>query len=539
MKKLILVASVLSYALSASNVFASHVGENELTLVTRDLLAHVRQLQNAQSAERTHQVDAILEIIEKRKSMLLEMLNDRPDVAMKLLLPQEVLSGFPPEIKELLEAPFEGGGALEVLIFTDFKMRVSKTLYNLKDGDSRYELHFVKDPTSLLTGSIIRVRGIKIDSHLLMESGQVLAAGGTGTTTVVAAATSASGDQKTIVMQGSFTDKPAVFTNAAIEDFMFYSASSASINHFYNENSFGAVSFLGERNGGIGKVVGPFPINYALTGSCDYFGYQSALNAAATSAGIDLSPYTRRVYVVPHATSCGLWAGLAYMGGNSAWIFGNSGSSTFAHELGHNLGMDHASRVFLNPASTLSYGEYGDESDVMGSGSSLPHVNAPHKIQVGWIPSGRVQNLSAKGSYTYNISLLETTDGSALQAIKIPKANTSDSYYFSFRKPVGRDALQTLNFEPFLNRLSVHRWRGYWQTFQIYPYVLGDGESFKEGDSGITVIQVSHNATSAQVAVSITDPFCAKLAPTIERNSPFSTRRVTSLSTWISESPDP
>ena len=61
----------------------------------------------------------------------------------------------------------------------------------------------------------------------------------------------------------------------------------------------------------------------------------------------------------------------------------------YGHEVGHNLGMMHA--------STPS-GEYGDNTDIMGLGQNrLRQVNAPHKEQMGWLPPEQILEVPSNG----------------------------------------------------------------------------------------------------------------------------------------------
>src|SRR5439155_19948239 len=96
----------------------------------------------------------------------------------------------------------------------------------------------------------------------------------------------------------------------------------------------------------------------------------------------------------------------------------------YAHELGHNVLMHHAS----TPGS-----EYGDISDFMGYGGvGLRGVNAPHREQMGWMPAPQI--VSPSGNVTLNIAPLEVSPSSAIypQTIKLAKPDTGEYYYFSY-----------------------------------------------------------------------------------------------------------
>jgi hypothetical protein len=77
-----------------------------------------------------------------------------------------------------------------------------------------------------------------------------------------------------------------------------------------------------------------------------------------------------------------------------AWVFDSTRGPVYAHELGHTLGVDHA--------STPS-GDYGDGSDVMGHG--FFQFNGPHRAQLGWLPADSVLAVTRSG--TYRIGVLE------------------------------------------------------------------------------------------------------------------------------------
>lgn len=175
-----------------------------------------------------------------------------------------------------------------------------------------------------------------------------------------------------------------------------------------------------------------------------------AADAAASASGVDLSAYDRKIYVFPQ-NGCPA-AGVGTVGGNpsSAWIFYCNVADIFGHELGHNLGMQHAS----TPGS-----EYGDNSDIMGIGQNrLRQINAPHKEQMGWLPGIQVGTVDQSGYY--DIAPLELDAASALapQALRISKPDTNEYYYLSYRRGIGFDA--NLALSPYLDRLSVHRYPG-------------------------------------------------------------------------------
>jgi hypothetical protein len=175
-----------------------------------------------------------------------------------------------------------------------------------------------------------------------------------------------------------------------------------------------------------GDVVGPFKINYNSSGACDYSTWATAADAAAQAAGVNLSQYAHKVYVFPRVNGCG-WAGLGTIGGNPsrAWIATCDLADVYAHELGHNLGLHHASTDADN--DDVSDCEYCDSSDFMGYGGvGLRALNGPHKEEMGWQPAGKVQTVVSNG--VYMVAPLENYQPTRVPStLKIAKPGTVTS----------------------------------------------------------------------------------------------------------------
>src|SRR2546426_10081860 len=89
-----------------------------------------------------------------------------------------------------------------------------------------------------------------------------------------------------------------------------------------------------------GTVYGWYtiPLNSTV---CDGFQIRDYAKAAATAAGVDLSPYSTFVYAFPMNSGCG-YSGMAQIGGPNVWINGNLELKGVGHELGHVLGLYHS-----------------------------------------------------------------------------------------------------------------------------------------------------------------------------------------------------
>ncbi len=198
-------------------------------------------------------------------------------------------------------------------------------------------------------------------------------------------------------------------------------SSSNSVSNYFSEQSYGQVSFTGI-NSPNGDV---YHVSIAANGSgCNTNGGWPTWGSQARSAvGSVLNGYDHVIYVFDSHNTCG-WAGLGYMPGSEVYIDNAFTLNVVAHELGHNLGVHHASSLrcivggqpvaYSTTANACSFSEYGDPYDIMGS-SATNQQNAFHKLQSGWLGSvngPRVKTITTSGDYT--VSPLEQSSGVAL-----------------------------------------------------------------------------------------------------------------------------
>lgn len=404
-------------------------------------------------------------------------------------------------------------GTLRVIVSDRFESRKSTLSYELRDGKtgSRLKLVLPRSPRFVGgTDELVTVRGELLDGHRLrLDAGSVRTleaaakhanarfASPSGAFT--SAVESAPAKRRALVMVAKFQDAAPSCGTAAIDAALFSDPAQGSVDALYQEMSLGRVGFAG-------NVIGPFLVDDTATGRCDLNGWTAALDERATAAGVDLSAYDHRVYVFPGASSCS--TGMGTVGGapGLVWIEACDLPDAFAHELGHNLGMNHASS---------SGGEYDDVSDVMGySGVGLRQVNAPHQEQMGWRDAAAAQAISASGTYAIAPLELDATQAAAPQTLKIAIPGSTNQYYLSYRRPVGFDA----NLDSSYYALNVHRYAGNGaRTYLLGTYA--DGQSFVDTASGITVTALSHGTSVLNVAVQFAaappPPTCTRGAPTV------------------------
>ncbi|MDC7696300.1 NEW3 domain-containing protein [Vogesella indigofera] len=319
-------------------------------------------------------------------------------------------------------------GELEVLHEDDFKNKKSRTRHFLKTGaGERYELKFSQRVAHYQSGSKVRVRGSKSGNLLALDTStessiQILAA----------AYNNPLGEQKTAVILLNFQDDQSQpVTPAQVQSLVF-----GTVNNFFKENSH-QQTWLN------GTVFGWYTAPASKT--CDMTAVETYAKQAASAAGADLSGYTRFVYMFPRNTACS-WAGLA-ANTSSAWINGYFEWKVVAHELGHNLGLNHAHALDCDTGSltgNCTVFEYGDTADIMGSRPG--HINAFEKESLGWLNSSvtpPIITVQESGSYRLDPYETSSNNPKALKIIKSidPTTGIKKWYYLEYRQPIGFDSV--------------------------------------------------------------------------------------------------
>lgn len=112
-------------------------------------------------------------------------------------------------------------------------------------------------------------------------------------------------------------------------------------------------------------------------------------------------------------------------------------SEAIAHEIGHNLGLPHASSVPCVPASLVdpvdccgSWDEAGDAGDTMGSITGFQHFSSVFKSLSFWFDPAQVFDVADSGEYT--LDQLELPSN-GIKALRIPAGKDSsgqEAYYW-------------------------------------------------------------------------------------------------------------
>jgi Gametolysin peptidase M11 len=302
------------------------------------------------------------------------------------------------------------------------------------------------------------------------------------------------------VIVANYRDATVACSVDAIRAAVFDDPSGQCVDALYRDMSEGQLWFSG-------AVVGPFTIDVGATDPCYLAAWTDLVDAQAVAAGVNLTEFSRKVYVMPPNT-CGA-SGFGTVGGqpSSAWVFRCTLNGLFAHEMGHNLGMDHA---------TTPQSEYGDNTDPLGfSGWELRGLSAPHRQQMGWLGPSSTMTVTQSGIYDIAPLARDPASVRAPRVITIAKPDTGEYYYLSYRLSMGFD---TYIDGSYYYRVNVHRYKGDGGSSKTSLIAARrDGESFVDAINGITLTQLSHSLSSASVRIELTNPApaCVVNAPVV------------------------
>lgn len=353
------------------------------------------------------------------------------------------------------------------------------------------------------------------------------------------AGSSAIGEQKTAVILVNFQDNPTQpITPAEANSTVF-----GEVSDFYWEASY-EKTFLS------GNTYGWYTVPVS-TATCDENGIAREANAAAAAAGVDLTPYSKVVYMFPKVAACA-WGGAQDVGDRGEdRVFINQGGftpQTIAHELGHRFGLLHSDSWDCG-ATVLGTGctrrSYFDQADTMGN--RFAHFNAFQKERLGWFNTANgpvLREVTASGRYAMEPYETRTTGVKALKFLKDidPATGVKTWYYIEYRQPVGFD--KSIDSETNLTKgVLVHTGGlNQWGTpisvlldmtpasnssepYDVMDGALEVGRSFVDPYTGTSITLVSADATGAVVDVTLasgTTPSCTRAAPALTIAGPTS-----------------
>jgi hypothetical protein len=286
---------------------------------------------------------------------------------------------------------------------------------------------------------------------------------------------------------------------------------------FFNDTTHGKVQMLYDEVGGEIEIR-QVRIDALRADACSPHDWRTKAVSALQAQGVTTSSYNHIVlFLAPNSCT---WAGLGTLGAlrgtgpYTSWVKSESGTSprVTAHELGHNLGLHHASTDANNDRVVDS--EYADASSFMGLNFRAP--NGLHSINLAnFEEKTSGVRLATSSETAYQISALDLNPQLAQHAqvvrvVRDPSIN-NNFYFLSYRRRVGTDSNLSTTYT---DGVSIHSATG---TRSLYITTLKPGQTFSD-QFGVVIqmMDISQDTNSINVFISQgNNVVCNHLQPTL------------------------
>jgi hypothetical protein len=241
--------------------------------------------------------------------------------------------------------------------------------------------------------------------------------------------------------------------------------------------------------------------------------------------------YDHYEYWLPEAAECS-WGGLGGVGWGTTWERLQLGcrpsymTHVRMHEIGHNLGLRHATSISANLHSAI---EYGDSTDELGQGYKVGFA-LPHSHTLKWVPDSVIASfksvLNGATSAFIDIHSMRTNPSSLASgqymgiALENSNANDHTDCYISYRSSSGLDGNLESAYE---NAISIHfgESEGYnYRTYFLTALKVGETYSIPDtftGDSGISEGQQNLNWDAGVPAAHLLVHFCSSASAEVAK----------------------
>ncbi|MGW6132429.1 zinc-dependent metalloprotease family protein [Cellulomonas sp. NPDC055163] len=304
-------------------------------------------------------------------------------------------------------------------------------------------------------------------------------------------------DTAAVVLLRLGDDGPAPMSVDEVRDLVF--TGPGAVASFFRESSWSQLDLRG-RDRPDGDVYGYLTVPADTPCSAE----EQAGIAAVQAAGIDLTGYDRVAFLLDSADRGCWFGGWAYIGGQVSVNLMSGADATRAvlqHELGHNLGLLHASALQCSTPAGLPSAieedggscrveEYGDPYDTMGNAYNQMEFSARHKARLGWIAEANVTTVTVSGTYTLAPSEVRTDQP---QLLRIPLASGL-SYDVDVRRPHGLWDAKVADYPALMDGVTIRRGDGWGASLVdttpggwVDDAPLRVGQTFTDRASGVRI----------------------------------------------------
>ncbi|MCC6234526.1 MAG: PKD domain-containing protein [Verrucomicrobiales bacterium] len=378
-----------------------------------------------------------LALVRARREAMGRLMELDPEAALDRALTEAERAALPPALQSFVERWVEGRGDFEVLCAYPEAGREeefqSLSRFVRLEGE-RYRAFVFGAGVRQPTRREVALRGLVLGDRMVVDDQWSVVLGEAEAEAPVAQFAAAAGEvarKSLIFIRVDFSDLTgeSISSNRAVQ-------LTRELHRFYQENSYGRAGFAEIGQGSVVTPVFRLPRTASSYGSANDSGdLRTDARSAARAAGYVLGDYDYDVTCMGSVPGFG-WAGLGFVGASGAWIRGTSSTGVTAHELGHNLGLNHANFWDTGGTSIAGSGasvEYGDKFDTMGAANAgRYHFNARYKRLLGWLPEGEFTVATTNG--VYRIYAHDQTNGVGLSRGLQVFANARTNYWLELRQ---------------------------------------------------------------------------------------------------------
>jgi hypothetical protein len=281
-------------------------------------------------------------------------------------------------------------------------------------------------------------------------------------------------------------------------------------------------------------------------------------NEAAGKVGFTFAPNTSLLIELPPgissnpASPCGYGLGTVGQSPNDWGLLYTADDvwPVLAHELGHNMSLQHADALLCPTAADSGYSattgwtgtgctqdSYGDGQDVMSASSRdfAPFLSTPQLLRTGMIPPSAATVIDTVG--TRSVTLLPLAGRTGVRTAEVINPSTGVTYYVEYRTWAGRDLFNTFGVNTGVRVLRYNPATG--STVLLDPSPSGRshdsdptlpvGKTFISYDGSLSITTLSANIANAVVSITNAPPVTA---PTLTGKPASVTRGTAALFTF-------